>query len=112
MKYFKVVNLFASQQDSYVHFESSLASHLISTKDYSSWNTESKAIHREMVRNFEQNCNNIRRFEVWFQEFQNYQNSQFPLNDPLGRSAHISMLQDNYFLEMALAATIKLFVHK
>jgi hypothetical protein len=104
MKYFDHVNLFASQQDSYVHLESALVTPLQSFKDYSKHDAENKAVYREMVRNFEANCRKINRFEVWFQEFE-VAKKQWPLKDPLGRNAHIAILEEVQFLELAVICT-------
>jgi hypothetical protein len=104
MKYFDHVNLFASPQDSYVHLESALVSQLQQCKDYSTNDTETKAVYREMVRNFEANCKRIHRFEVWFQEFEEAK-KHWPLSDPLGRNAHIAILEDVQFLELAVICT-------
>jgi hypothetical protein len=90
---FKSVTIFGSRQDSYSHFESSIACLPLKAKDYSRIPSENKAIYREILRNFESNCQNLRRYELVFQEFQ---------DDKFGRSAHIAMIEDCFFLEIAV----------
>jgi hypothetical protein len=104
MKYFDHVNLFASQQDQYVHFESALVSPLQEFKDYSQHDQDTKAVYREMVRNFTSNCKRLYRFEVWFQDLEEKRKEWSP-SDPVGRSAHIAILEEAAFLELAVIVT-------
>jgi hypothetical protein len=104
MSFFENVHVFASQQDQYVHFESALISPLQEFKDYSHFDKDTKAVYREMVRNLEANCKKIHRFEVWFQELES-KRKEWSFSDPLGRSAHIAILESEQFLELAVIAT-------
>ncbi|KAJ3036651.1 hypothetical protein HDV00_002475 [Rhizophlyctis rosea] len=92
MKSFRVVRLLASQQDNYAPYHSALSQE------------EPKAVpttphgkaYTDMVAGFLDSCGEkCERFSVWFPGLEKS-------TDLLGRKAHVAMLEDKMFLELAL----------
>lgn len=88
----------------YAGFESSIVCPPLKGKKYLHCTDDQLAIYREMFRAFESNCNGkVSRFEVTYADLKSAQNGNWLVSDDkLGRTAHVALIEDIQFLDMAV----------